>query len=402
MNSVASRKWVIVTVATLMNFSSIFAMLSYPPVIPNVMKEFGLSYSEAGLLMSLPSVVGIFLSFPAGILVSRLGLKAVGSIGMLACTIGSFVSYVGISFLTIEVGRTLLGLGNVLVSIVAVSAIPAWFTKNDVGKAMGVKSLDNPAASVIALNLLPVLASAFQWRVSFLIPTIVLGLTTMLFFTFFKGRDMDRQQIHLRDALNRQIWLTGSVFAFFNMGMISFITWAGTFFIEMKGIPSDLSFFLASLAMLMLIPLGPVAGTLSDRFGGRILITASALVSSVSFLLVPYFAVPTLFFPVIALGIGNSFLVPSIFALQSKILPSGKAGIAFGVFSTCGSIGVTIGPYLVGLTRDVTSGSSPVFLLMSAFCFVSFFCALFIRVKDGKSRSIGIDQSTIKSVADEL
>ena len=93
---------------------------------------------------------------------------------------------------------------------------------------------------------------------------------------------MKQYIIPFRSIMSRRVWLLGMVWGFFNMGMHSYTTWAGTFFIEMKGIPSDLSFFMASLPMLIIIPLGPVAGPLSDRFGRKTVIMASVLIEVVS------------------------------------------------------------------------------------------------------------------------
>jgi MFS family permease len=215
-----------------------------------------------------------------------------------------------------------------------------------------------------------------------LIPTVILIFTTSVFFLLFKERDGAKHpQFTFRAIRNRQAWLVGLVWGFFNMGFYSYVTWAGTFFIEMKNIPSSLAFFLVSLMTLTMIPVGPVAGILSDRFGKKIFVVTSVFVMSISFLFIPYLMLPLLLLPIMTLSISNSLLPAPIFSLQSKVLPAAISGLSFGIFATCSSAGQTFSPYLVGLTRDVFPGSAPVFFVMAIFCFLSFICALFIKTK---------------------
>ncbi len=371
-----------VSLSVMISSAAQFALNSYPPVIPDIMNEFGLSYSEAGLLMSLLSIMGIFLAVPAGILVIRWGLKRVGGLGLVVSTIGSGITFLGPSFIWIEIGRTIIGVGNVLILITSFSIIPIWFTKDNIGKAMGLKSLDMPLATIIALNLVPILVNAFEWRISFLVATVILIFVTAMFFLLFKeGSSPKQQRFPIESLKNKQIWLLGIIWGFFNMGIIAYVTWAGTFFIEMRGLPINLSFFIVSAVMLMVIPFGPTAGILSDKFGRKKFVMMSSLIVAISFLLIPSLPYPMMLLPVITLSVSAAFLPSPIFSLQSKVLPSGNAGVSFGVSMIFSSLGITVGPYLVGLTRDISTGMFPVFLVMSIFVFLAFIFTFLIKDK---------------------
>lgn len=83
------RKWLMLAISFFSLFSFVFAMLSVPPVVPQIMLEFGLSHAEAGLLMLLVALPAIFLALPAGILVVKWGPRRVGSLGLFISTIGA-------------------------------------------------------------------------------------------------------------------------------------------------------------------------------------------------------------------------------------------------------------------------------------------------------------------------
>lgn len=155
------RKWLMFAVSLLAVFSFLFAMQSLPPVIPQVMGEFNLSHAETSLLMSLVALPTIFLSLPAGILTVKWGPRRVGGPSLVLATTGALTTYLANSFLMLGIGRFVLGIGGAFVSVSAFSVVPQWFSKGELGKAMGIYAINMPIATVIALNLLPGVASSF-------------------------------------------------------------------------------------------------------------------------------------------------------------------------------------------------------------------------------------------------
>jgi predicted MFS family arabinose efflux permease len=376
------RKWLMLAVSFFSVFSFLFAMQSVPPVIPQIKAEFGVSHTEAGMLISLVALPTIFLSLPAGILTVKLGSRRVGGPGLILATTGALLTYLANSFLTLETGRFVLGIGGAFVTVSAFSAIPRWFSKEELGKAMGIFSINMPIVTVIALNLLPWVASALGWRTGFLIATVVLAAGTLLHFSLMEEKPLKKQAPEvLRGIGNRQIWLLGAVWAFFNMAAISYLTWAGTFFMELKNIPRGTAFFMASFLMIAAMTLTPFTGALSDRLGRRkIFLMVASLGMCVSFLLMPGLSLPALGLPVAMLGLTAAFLPPSLFSLPPEILPL-RAGLGYGILNTCLSAGIASGPALVGYIRDILPGEFPVYATMAAFSFLTFVCAGLLKTR---------------------
>ncbi len=377
------RKWLMLAISFLSVFSFLFAMQSLPPVIPQIMGEFNVSHAEASLLMSLVALPTIFLSLPAGILTIKWGPRRVGGPGLVLATAGALITYLANSFLLLEIGRFILGTGGAFVAVSAFSVVPKWFSKGELGKAMGVYAINMPIVTVIALNLLPGVASGFGWRAGFLIAAVILCISTLVYFSLIEEKPSKQPAAGmLRGLKNKQIWLLGAVWALFNMAAISYITWAGTFFIELKNIPNNTAFFMASFLMIAAMLLTPITGTLSDRLGKRkIFLMVASLGMCFSFLLIPGLSLPLLILPVALLGITAAFLPPPLFSLPPEILSPKRAGLGYGILSTCLSVGTASGPVLVGYIRDTFPGELPIYAMMAAFSFLAFICAGLLKIR---------------------
>jgi predicted MFS family arabinose efflux permease len=376
------RKWLTLAVSFLSLFSFLFAMQSVPPVIPQIKRELGVTHTEAGMLISLVALPTVFLSLPAGLLTVKLGPRRVGGPGLVLTTTGALMTYLADSFLLLGIGRLVLGIGGAFVTVSAFSAIPQWFSSRELGKAMGIFSMNMPIVIVIALNLLPWVASAFGWRAGFLIATVVLAVGTPVYFSLMGEKPPKKQApMTLGGLRNRQIWLLGAVWALFNMAAISYLTWAGTFFMELKNIPGGTAFFMASFLMIAAMILTPFTGALSDRLERRkIFLMAASLGMCVSFLLIPGLSLPALVLPVVMLGVTAAFLPPPLFSLPPEILPL-RVGLGYGILNTSLSVGIASGPPLVGYIRDTFPGEFPAYVMMATFSFLAFVCASLLKTR---------------------
>jgi MFS family permease len=247
---------------------------------------------------------------------------------------------------------------------------------------MGIKGLDMPVATVVALNFLPLVAASYGWRASFAASTLLLLASTAVFILLFEDRPLGNSAAKMFEGLwNRQMWLLGAVWCFVNMGTIAYSTWAGTFFLQLKGVPAHLAFFMAGILMLTALPLNPVVGTLSDRLGKRkIFITLSMALMGVSFTLIAFLSLPLLFSAVVLLGF-SAFYAPVIFASTSELLPEEKAGLGFSILFTCGFAGTFLGPFLVGYIQDAFPGGTPSFLAMAVFSVSALMCSRLLKVR---------------------
>ena len=377
------RKWLMLAISLFAASSYFFAMQTVPPVILQIMDSFEVSHAEAGLLMLVVALPAAVLSLPAGVMTVRWGPKRVCRLGLVISTLGVLTTYLASSFLVLGIGRFILGSGGIVVIISTYSGNSHWFSKEELGKAQGISTLNMPIAVIIALNFLPIVASGFGWKAGFLIATVALGVSTIVYFFLFEEKNQIKQATGtLLGLKNKQAWILGAVWGLFVLVYQSYVTWAGTFFIEFKNIPSGIAFFMASFVMVPMILLGPVAGILSDKSGKRkIFLMIAFLGMGVSFLLIPGLSFPLLFLPVTLLAVSSAFLPPALYALPSEILSSRMAGVVYGILFTCWSVGVLTGPTFVGYVRDTFSGELPIYLVLATFSFLALICVSFLKTK---------------------
>ncbi len=377
------RKWLMLGVFLFATFSHYFAMQSVSPVIPEIMRDFDVSHAEAGLLMFMIALPAIFLSIPVGVLTVKWGPRKVGGSGLFLATVGVLTTYLTPSFTVLAIGRFILGTGGIFVVVSSYSAISHWFSREELGRALGIFTLNMPFATVITLNLLPWVSGSFGWRTCFLIGTVLLLVCSLVYFLLIEDNPLEEQATAMLHGLkNGQAWLVGAVWALFVMATLSYVTWAGTFFIELKNIPTGIAFFMASIVMIVSIPISPVSGFLSDRVGKRkIFLMFSCLGMGFSFLLIPGLSLPVLFLPVATLAVSSAFLPPVLYSLPCEVLSQRMAGVGYGILYTSWSVGVSIGPVLVGYVRDTFTGELPIYAVLAAISFLGLILASLLKTR---------------------
>ena len=215
---VMKQERVIFVIAFFSSFSFLFARNSYPPLIPQIIEEFTLSYVEASLPMSIVTLSGVFLSLLTWVLIFKWGVKKIGFLSLVICSVGSGITVLSNSFTWLVFGRFLLGFGGTFVAIINFSILPQWFSEKDLGRVMGIKGLDMPLATIISLNLLPLITASYSWRISLLLSMVSLIISTLLFLLFMKDKNTQQIRMTLFDGLwNRQMWLLGVTWCFFTM-----------------------------------------------------------------------------------------------------------------------------------------------------------------------------------------
>ena len=136
------------------------------------------------------------------------------------------------------------------------------------------------------------------------------------------------------------------------------------------------------------IPLMPVIGRLSDRFGKRFFLWLGLLIFAVA--AAGYFWSPgykeIVYFRVVS-GIGSAMVIPTAYAYIGELAPSGHEGRYMGLFNIALIAGFGIGPLLGGIVHDAL-GMDATFAsmgILSAFGFlVAFFFLPGRRVQNGE------------------
>ncbi|MEO8121931.1 MAG: MFS transporter [Rhodoferax sp.] len=187
----------IIGLVGLAHASSHFAHLLLPLMFPVFMKEFGLNYSELGLLMTTFFVVSGLGQASAGFVVDRLGARpllfvALG-IFVVACSLASMVTgYTGLLGVA-----ALAGLGNATFHPVDFTILNQRVSGPRLGYAFSAHGLTGNLGWAAAPLFFATISSLYSWRTAYLAAAAMyVGIWVLLFLQ----RDKLSTQVVVRHA----------------------------------------------------------------------------------------------------------------------------------------------------------------------------------------------------------
>lgn len=385
-SSAPGKRWAILGVVYF--GAVVFAMVTYavPPSLPLMIKELHLSYTQAGLLMSLFALPGIVISIPVGMLSDRYGARLLYAGAFLGMALGTALVALGESFLPLGIGRLVAGIAGRITQVLALQIVAQWFMRREMGTAMGIFSTAVPLGAVLAFNSLGALAYSAGWRPSIWLTVLLSVVALVAFLAIYSpppqaspARERSTPNIlaQVREA-GRPIWLVGLSWLWFNAAFVAFLSFAPAYFISRRFSPAFAN-LLGSFDMVGSLVISPGVGYVMDRTGRKeFFIVAGGLATSGILLAVfwlPAWALPVM----IAMGIASALPAPPIYALVSDVLKPERLGLGYGILSTCLNIGSVLGPYLVGLSRDMTGSYQTGFYIMALFAFLVAVTPLCVR-----------------------
>ncbi len=407
-----SRWWILALVhLSVMGFALNLQMV--PPLVPRLVSEMGLTHTGVGVLMGLFTLPGIFLAIPGGRVADALGPRGVAMWSLALLSVGAFLMlppHPGFLY----AGRLCAGIGGAVLVVVAPQIIARTFAGPELGIAMGVFNTAVPLGTILAFNLLGLLAGRFG------IPVVLMAAASWAFlclvafyFTYADPRGQGPAAVETgvtRQGLGRTIWLVSIVWAFFNIAILAYFTYADsrggkgpaevesadptqglgvtiwvvsilwalfniailayfTYSIDYftgVGLAEPAARFTGSLPMMLSIVLTPVAGWAMHRYGLRWSLTAAGCALSAGAILLvmtPDRAAILLWSVVI--GVGISMVPPAVFTIAGEGVPPSRMGTGYGLLTTIFNLGVFVGIPLVGHVRDITDSYRSSFILMA-------------------------------------
>jgi MFS family permease len=363
-----SRWWILFLVhLSVLAFALNLQMI--PPLLPILVSEIGLTHTQAGVLMGLFTLPGIFLAIPGGRVSDIIGPRSVALWSLTLLSVGGFLM-LPLHPWFLFTGRLCSGIGGAVLVAVAPQIIARSFQGRGLGLAVGIFNTAVPLGTIMAFNLLGYLAGRFGIPVV-IMATASFSLVSMTAF-FLTYADPQQNSADTRApgpeklrGLGGRIWLISLVWVLFNISILAYFTYGIDYFIS-GGMIASAARFLSSLPMILSIFLTPLAGLAMHRYGLRwSLPLIGCAISSAAILLI---LVPDQTMVVvwsILLGIGISMVPPAVFTIAGEVVPPFRVGTGFGVLTTVFNLGVFFGIPLIGHVRDLTSTYRSSFILMS-------------------------------------
>lgn len=387
MNITENYRWKILGLASfcLLAFAIIFQTI--PPILRILVDALEISYAQAGALMGLFSLPSLFLSLPGGLLIDRLGPKRVGATSIIFMAVGTAIVALGGSFGIMCLGRIVAGIGAAFLLVVMPKIVTSWFIDKELGLAMGIFNIAMPLGTILSLNFMGVIAVQFNWRFPIWISFAVSIIALILFLKFYQSRDMGSDSepgsegfLSIIKEAGYGIWLVGLSWGLLNAGLLSFFTYAPDFFVS-KGVDVAKAGLYASYPMWGSVILAPIIGFLIDRVGKKWLFVSIGCAGiAILLLLIPQFINQAALITIV-LGLFLAVLTPAIFSFPAELLPEKIMGFGFGILGLAVGLGMSSGPFLVGILRDATGNYLLSFTAMAALVGAGIIPMIILKVK---------------------
>ncbi|MBP1764936.1 MAG: major facilitator superfamily 1 [Firmicutes bacterium] len=404
--------------------------------LPYIKKEFGLSNTEAGGLVSLLFFGYAFSQIPAGLIYSKLKVRTVFPLAMIMTSIFTGMQGLTNSVLTLKFVRFGLGVAEGPVPIGCLQTINHWFPPKEKGTATGLYLAASKFGAVIAPPVGVFIMSLYgDWRDIFFFFAVPGLILSVVWYFAVKTTPAESKMvspaelvyIQTEQAVTKKAaplakpkynlaWLDklirakkvvlvdsnagvfrswniiGNALGYFCMvGIVNVImSWIPTYLVTVKGFASMKMGFLAAAPFLGAVAGNMLGGLISDRFLNKrrkplMMFTALAT----SFMMYSLVYAPNdatllgllLLLAGIVFSLGySSFSVYPMGATTKNAYP-----VAYGVVNMGGQLGGAIAPLVVGMILDAYNWNA-VFMFLAA---ASVMSLLIVATIDEPTNEIG-------------
>ncbi|MEM2074196.1 MAG: MFS transporter, partial [Nitrososphaeria archaeon] len=172
------QKRIILISTTMASFLVSYTISAINVALPTIGKEFNLSPIEIGWIQNTYLLASVVLLIPFGRLADIRGRKKVFLIGLALFTIFSFLTYFTPTKELFYILRFIQGTGASMIVSTSVAIITSVFSKNGLGKALGI----NTAVLYVGLSVGPYiggfLTQNFGWK-SIFISSVIVGASAL-------------------------------------------------------------------------------------------------------------------------------------------------------------------------------------------------------------------------------
>jgi cyanate permease len=372
-----NSRWIVLVISWLVYFALGLLIGSLPPLVTSISSDLDLTNTQMGLILGSGMLMYITLSLPVGMLVDRIGLKRMISIGTALVALSGLLRYFAINFETMFLAVFLIGFGGPIISIGLAKVIACSFQGNERGLASGIymTGVFVGLATALTITNSVIIPIVSNWRIAFVVFGVIGFITLIIWIIlmkdFEKDDELDNLVIPMKDVLRKiiklkNVWLVAIITSAYFFAAYGLGNWLPTL-LESKGMSSVEAGVFASLPIWM--------GILSSGFLPKFAKpdrrkTMMALLVLIQGLMVYSVAITSgiiLTGSLIVLGLCTYSIIPILLLMLMDITEIGAEymGIASGILFSIGNVFAVISPLLVGYIFDFTGSLTPSILILS-------------------------------------
>jgi cyanate permease len=346
------------------------------------MQDLQLTYSQMGVILGSWQLVYIFFAQPAGIIIDRIGPYKSLMVGITVISASAALRWFADSFLSLFLLVALFGIGGPMISIGLPKLTSLWFIGRERGTASGIILTGNAIGGIVTLSLTnnTLMSWLGDWKIVFLIYSGISFTITAIWFIFGRRTPNRRpdNQVPQRNILHtmRALFQHKNIWLIVVIGITSFLAghglsnWLPTI-LEAKGIMSNDAGYMIAILKLFGIFGSLLIPRLQYRLHSKkkaISITLFSLGLSIATIALTDGAI--LWLAMAFAGIMMRGLLPLLTVTLMDLPEVGPArmGIIGGLYFSIGEIGGFGGPFILGLSKELTNSFVPGLMF---FAFVS-------------------------------
>jgi len=246
----------------------------------SIERDWGITHTQSGLLVSAVYWAIVLLTFPVSILVDRWSrTKTIGVMAIMWSIATALCALTG-NFVQLFMARLLIGVGEAGYAPGGSAMISGLFPIDKRAKMMGIWNASIPLGSAIGVLLGGIIAVNLGWKHAFGIVAIP-GMIVAILFLFVKDyktvdlsfidKSQNKVKMEKKDMVKEFVSKPSVLFTYFGMAAVVFVTtslltWLPTYFENTRGVTQETAGKMASSVMVLAIVGAPLGGFLTDRW----------------------------------------------------------------------------------------------------------------------------------------
>ncbi|MBC2711899.1 MAG: MFS transporter [Desulfosarcina sp.] len=345
-------------------------------LFPSLSREWGLTDTQCGLLVSAVYWSILIFTLPVSVLIDRWSRKK--SIGLMALlwSAATLACAFTRNFNQLFVARTAIGLGEAGYAPGGTAMIATMFPKAKRARMLGIWNASIPLGSALGIVLGGVIAEHFGWRHAFGIVALPGVIVAVLFFFVRDYRTialvkpagspghadtrMGWGDIAGHFFKNRTLAFNNLAFAANTFVTTALMTWLPSYFQRVEDLSMSRAATKGGVVMLLAIIGAPLGGFLTDRWmkrrkNARLLFPAISSTVTAVILLVGFrwFAGPVQYALLLCAGISAVAFVPAAVAVTQDMVHPGLRAVSLSLCVIVQHVlGSALGPPVIGALSD--------------------------------------------------
>lgn len=395
--SVAKQKWAILSISSIPLVMTLGNSMLIP-VLPAMEKELNISPLQTSMIITVYSIVAIFLIPVAGYLSDHIGRKKVIIPALFITGIGGLISAwaswkADDAYWIILAGRALQGVGAAGAAPIVLPLVGDMFKReDDVSSTLGVIETSNTFGKVLS-PVLGAFLAGILWFLPFLLIPVFCAISILMMIFLVKCPKAEEKPIpfktffkNVKDTFTKKgRWL----YAIFFIGGILMFVLFGILFYLSEVFEKEMGFKDIKKGLLLALPLGALC--LSSFITGKIIKKNKLLMKWMILvgILMAGGAIAALYFSerlwflltmFTICGVGIGVCLPSLDALITDGVEKKERGTITSIYSSMRFIGVAAGPPVIALLMK--KSESWIFILLSGVCLISALITL-LKIRPG-------------------